>query len=146
MYTSFANPLQVAVAGVENFSLDAADGDQVYTTTITNDGIIMGILAFVNFRNLSGGTAGTRGTLTFQLRRNNVILASSTLPIDTWYTDTGGAGLVWVETLNVLAGAEVKAGETFTLYIVNTIGDSTTLPTDAKVSIVVRPQFKEYSV
>lgn len=113
---------------------------------IVEDGVLMGFLSFLNLTALevAPGPGGQLPYITITLSRNGQTLLSSRQNVSD-YSPNGG--LAFYETLNVLSGAEVKAGEVFRISVVssNPYGGQSETYTMG-ISAVLKSQQRQFSV
>lgn len=111
-------------------AIPANDADNTtLTITINRSGRIAGFLGVVSMR------SNADGAILVRLRRNGQLISSTYL-----YGPTPPApGIVFLETLGMLAGAEVVSGDTFTLALrVNETVTSGSWVLDAAITLVVQ--------
>ena len=139
-HSGVSNPLRILTTGADGDTMSVGAETNNYTHTISESGMMQGFLAFLN---IASSTAGTTGTITCKIKRNGQTLTALTTDVSTFLA-VSPVGIMFYDTLNFLAGAELIAGETFQLNIEsNLIANPMTF--DAKINIVYKPIARSYT-
>lgn len=136
-YSGIAAPLRVLTAGAESVAMSEGSGNKTYTLTVPDKAIIQGIQASINNRALT--FTGGAGSLRMYVKRDNKLLASSSVNIGYLVDTIQYASVLFYETLGSLAGAEVYQGEVWEIGVENSLGSGSTVTLDITLNIVVRP-------
>lgn len=116
--------------------------DSTLTLNVYEDGIIQGFLGFVDINQLDN-YAPNSNYMTISITRNGNTLIQQTV---NFYDFPYYRGQAFYDTLNMLSGAEVKAGEVFKIVVDVTTNANSAVNYTSGISLIIKAQARQFVI